>query len=494
MDEDIQIQAEFRLVKRVFVAPQPRTYSELLDLINTNVKKVDITSCCLLYENDEGDFIVLPKDNFSLSVAIRSSKRIPGVDLLRLKLQVLETTSPSGTDQVKGSNVSVENLTSSFSTGMKELSPAIVSPAAKRGRFISSTREPTTMKSKKHLSFESSVIIDNSAQETDANSDKQCKTPLTRYIEKTEGDLAAEEESLNVLYAERDSITKRIEKVKNHQLQGNLCSKCHLRLGHTARNCNYGSCDSVFSCGEQKFHVGEVNTKELDIDIRKKEKRVQLLNSELENRKAACKSVKESLARQIEADVFEVNSDGYMFYGQKNWSLLRKHVHAVEQYCKCQYNGKLPGKKDLKFVLKKALEGSSLFANPSSIRARQRHENPAISVLETCGIKFLSASRVGSSSSCSFSSATASYEHCIPASKEEEDAQVQTALIESRFIAGDLAEKPLNSVPVTGKLRPNTCEQSDLSSDTDDETPVRMMYTIIALKQKRTQQVFCLVS
>ena len=126
----------------------------------------------------------------------------------------------------------------------------------------------------------------------DANCDKQCKTPLARYIEKTEGDLAAEEESLNVLYAERDSITKRTEKVKNHQLQGNLCSKCHLRLGHTARNCNYGSCDSVFCCGEQKFHVGEVNTKELDINIRKKVKRVQLLKSELENRKAACKSVK----------------------------------------------------------------------------------------------------------------------------------------------------------------------------------------------------------
>ena len=179
-----------------------------------------------------------------------------------------------------------------------------------------------------------------------------------------------------MLYAERDSITKRIEKVKNHQLQGNLCSKCHLPLGHAARNCNYGSCNSVFCCGEQKFHIGEVNAKELDVNIRKKEKRVQLLKSELENRKAACKSVKESLARRIEADLFEVNSDEYMFYGQKNWSLLRKHVHAVEQYCKSEYNGKLPAKKDLKFVLKKAPEGSSLFANPSSIRARQRHENP----------------------------------------------------------------------------------------------------------------------
>ena len=53
-----------------------------------------------------------------------------------------------------------------------------------------------------------------------------------------------------------------------------------------------------------------------------------------------------------------------------------------------------------------------------------------------------------------------------PSSKEE-DAQVKTALIESRFIAGDLTEKPLNSVPIADKLHPNTCEQSALSSDTD---------------------------
>ena len=389
MDEDIQIQAEFRGVKRVLVAPQPRTYNELLDLINTNVKKVDITSCCVLYENDEGDFICLPKDNFSLSVTIRSSKRIPGVDSLHLKVQVLETTSPTGTDQVKGSNVSVENLTSSFSTGMKELSPSILSPAAKRGRFMSSTRKPTTMKSKKHLSFASSVIIENSAQETDANCNKQCKTPLARYIEKTEGDLAVEEESLNVLYAERDSITKRIEKVKNHQLQGNLCSKCHLRLGHTARKSNYGSCDSVFCCGEQKFHVGEVNTKELDINICKKEKRVQLLKSELENRKAACKSVKESLARRIKADLFEVNSDEYMFYGQKNWSLLRKHVHAVEQYCKSEYNGKLPAKKDLTFVLKKALEAPVYLRTLPPFAPGNRMRTPPKVFLKHAELNFL---------------------------------------------------------------------------------------------------------
>jgi hypothetical protein len=82
MDEDIQVQVDFRGIKRVFVAPQPRTYSNLLALLQTHVNKIDTASCCLLYENDEGDYVVLPKDN---------SRRIPGIDLLRLKIQVLES-------------------------------------------------------------------------------------------------------------------------------------------------------------------------------------------------------------------------------------------------------------------------------------------------------------------------------------------------------------------------------------------------------------------
>ena len=154
---------------------------------------------------------------------------------------------------------------------------------------------------------------------------------------------------------------------------------CVLDILHIS--CTYGICDSVFSCGQEKFHSGELNMKELDNGNRKKEKQVQLLKCELENKKAACRSVKEPLSRRIEADLFEENIDEYMYYGQKNWTLLRKHVHAVEQYCKNEYNGKRPAKKDIKFVLRKALEGSRS-VNPSTIRARQRHENTAKHVLE----------------------------------------------------------------------------------------------------------------
>ena len=424
--------------------------------------------------------------------------------MLHLKIQVLESKSPTPVKQTQGGNVGVETLTHSFSTGMKELtelSPTIVSPASKRGKFSCSASEHSPTRCKKQLSFASgSVDIHDSILDAKYDDD-QSKTPL-RYIEKTEVDIAAEEESLSVLLAKRDSITKRLEKVKNYPSHGNLCRKCHLRLGHTAHSCTYGICDSVFSCGQEKFHSGELNMKELDNCNRKKEKQVQLLKCELENKKAACRSVKESLSRRIEADLFEENIDEYMYYGQKNWTLLRKHVHAVEQYCKNEYNGKRPAKKDIKFVLRKAPEGSRS-VNPSTIRARQRHENTAKHVLERRGVQFPTATPSHASSSCtvtpsslasaeSVNKGASLYRRCIPFSKEEEEAQIQTALIESRFnISVKPSEQSIDTCPNMEKTCPNMEEctnssgensvdrdESD-SSDNDDQDAANILLSLM---------------
>ena len=113
------------------------------------------------------------------------------------------------------------------------------------------------------------------------------KTILDRYIENTELSIVNEEESLRSLLEKHDDITERLRLVKSDPSEGNLCRKCHLRLGHTARKCTYGHCQSIFSCGEEKLHGGELNVKELGAAIRKKEARIKELKTELENKKAA---------------------------------------------------------------------------------------------------------------------------------------------------------------------------------------------------------------
>ena len=96
---------------------------------------------------------------------------------------------------------------------------------------------------------------------------------------------------------------------------------------------------------------------------------------------------------QIEAELMQVNGDQYTYFGYKNWTLLCKHVYAVEQYCKREFNGKIPVKKDMKTVLAKALNSCESFQlKPSVVRSNQRHENPTKQVLEKYGVEFPSPS------------------------------------------------------------------------------------------------------
>ncbi len=42
-----------------------------------------------------------------------------------------------------------------------------------------------------------------------------------------------------------------------------------MRLGHTARNCEYENCISVFRCGEEKLHPGEIDSRGTRLTIQK---------------------------------------------------------------------------------------------------------------------------------------------------------------------------------------------------------------------------------
>ena len=117
MDPEIQVQVELLGIKRVFVTANPQSYGELLSLIQVHITRVE--TGCLMYENDEGDYVMLSKEAHSLSVAIESSRRIPGVNSKRLKVKVLECISPTSPSPSNQSSADVDDTTHSFSTGMK---------------------------------------------------------------------------------------------------------------------------------------------------------------------------------------------------------------------------------------------------------------------------------------------------------------------------------------------------------------------------------------
>ena len=107
---------------------------------------------------------------------------------------------------------------------------------------------------------------DDIADQVDTHSEK---TPLERYVEKTELQIKSMSDLIASLKGKENSIQTRIERVRSDPSDGKICRNCHMRLGHTSRSCDFEKCSSVFQCGEEKFHVGESNLKELKISIKK---------------------------------------------------------------------------------------------------------------------------------------------------------------------------------------------------------------------------------
>lgn len=185
---------------------------------------------------------------------------------------------------------------------------------------------------------------------------------------------------------------RRIDRVKSNSMDGNICRNCHLRLGHTSRTCNFDRCSSVFKCGEEKFHSGEANTRELRGQTKKHEMELSQLRMELSNKKSAIDTSKDTVSRKIECDLFQMKKEDYLVNGHKNWSLLRKHVYLVEQYCEQHLGGRIPAKPHISGVLSSALSADSSLLRLSYHRAKQsggrKRENPFKPHLEKYGIEF----------------------------------------------------------------------------------------------------------
>ena len=138
------------------------------------------------------------------------------------------------------------------------------------------------------------------------------------------------------LVDEKADIMPRIDIAKRQKGKGVVCHNCHMRLGHTARNCTFEQCNSIYSCGEEKLHPAENSRlKQMRQSISKMANKIGQLDKELENRQAAVDEVNSSKTNRIETELLEADDEHiYIQNGVRNWQLLRKHVYAIEGYCK----------------------------------------------------------------------------------------------------------------------------------------------------------------
>ena len=171
------------------------------------------------------------------------------------------------------------------------------------------------------------------------------KTPVERLFDNLEGDkISRQIESKEAeLQCFNDSVKTPL--IRN---DGTLpvCGQCHLREGHTKRNCKLGS---VKSCGLIDKHPNEKGERrKMESELATLRKNLNKSQENFRMKKKAYSKVKESFVCKVEQDLILSNPDVYVQNGCKNWSLIHKHSAILEQKCK----GKLPKRNDIPKLLK----------------------------------------------------------------------------------------------------------------------------------------------
>ncbi|CAB3997312.1 Hypothetical predicted protein [Paramuricea clavata] len=216
------------------------------------------------------------------------------------------------------------------------------------------------------------------------------ETPYQRYMKKAKSDIDEKKAELQKLEMDEREIHRKFLLVKSNPDNGNLCRTCHLRLGHTARNCEYGKCQSVFSCGEEKFHPGEIDTRGMRCSIKKKKSEIAKLEKDLTLKEEASRQLSGMLSTRIENALMQENRSHYIEGGQKKWLNLRKDVCIIEKYCKEQFNGKIPPKHKVSDILHAALQQRDKYGcDGKDLNQVRKRGNRAIKgLLEQEGICF----------------------------------------------------------------------------------------------------------
>lgn len=371
----------------------------------------DAKSLRIQYRDDEGTFVTITSED-DVQDAVHSCKPVLQGDyeMVRLCLRVDDAWTPLGMKNTKPVEKPREKGVATSGDARKRL-------------FDHDQKKETTCSS-----GESPIA----------------ESPYQRYVKKVKGDIEAKKSELYELESKEQEVQKKILRVKSNPLDGNLCRKCHMRLGHTARLCEYEKCSSVFSCGEEKFHHGELDSRATRNSIKKIKDDIAKLEKDLKLKEEQSEKLSESLSNKIENALMKENGGHYIDAGVKKWTLLRKHVYIIEKHCKKHFGGRIPPKHKLSDILEVAidqeddLDESKASLNVSQVKTKRT--NPAKVILQDQGISFPDPSE-----QCTFTSHSSSVYRCAPSNKQEETEQLNMVLKHSLLESNPTAQQEQQS-------------------------------------------------
>ena len=343
---------------------------------------VDKQNVRIQYRDDENTFITM-NDISDLKDALRCLTQVPNTDgVFRLCVRVHDEVTPVTKPLRKSINTTTEDHESSNRFVFDNPDDQCGKSRKRRLDFESRRVNTEPMTQGKHVS-------DKAIVQTEEH-ERKILTPIERYIAKTEQSIEEKDERIQEIMMEEEYIRKRIETAKSNNVgNGTFCRNCHMRLGHNARNCMFDKCTSVYQCGEDKFHIGEVNLKQMAQTSKKLKNEREKLTAELKSRKSAAENVHDSILNRLENSLIEADPSSYHIRGVRNWNLLRHHVFVLRKYCETTLKGRIPPKHDILNCLENALTSNTSAGTYASLKqSKRRRGNPAKSTLERHGIQF----------------------------------------------------------------------------------------------------------
>jgi len=271
-------------------------------------------------------------------------------------------------------------------------------------------------------------------------------SPVDRMLAQKLESINAATKELENAKMQKENFEREISKAVIHNAGSlSVCGKCHLRSGHTRRNCDGEECTSAMLCGILDKHPGEKSMRRtLTLKVTKCETQLGNLQSEYKNKFQAYKSVEESFSRRLEKEILASDPSKYVKNGIKNWALLNKHVALLQKKC----NGKLPPRNSVINLLEEAVGEHEM--KTTILRGREKGVNPKKRILEEeFAIKFPTRSSTATCTSYSFGS-------------ELEDFRLAVRL-QDEWNRQDELMSCANSMP----LPTSTCKAND-SNHTDD--------------------------
>ena len=165
------------------------------------------------------------------------------------------------------------------------------------------------------------------------------------------------------------------------------------------------------------------------------------MQKDLESKINASKKVTTSVHCRIENELLQENKMAYYECGVKNWSLIGKHVYALQCYSKKYPNGKIPPKHELLHTLEQAIqEFSPAVDQVKSVgrqaQPRKQREFAGKSLLEEHGVEFperpMSKGNMSrlAHGSC-YPMPTSNYSRLLPENEAEGKAQFNLCIRES---------------------------------------------------------------